>query len=152
MCPKSLTLLLQMHLLLPLAKGHLSNVTTISWQIGWPYQRGSTVLVFLMFFNFLRNAQTSQFLRLWCDTVGDPTPAYRTPSGCPNHYATRGRSLATLERWPLVRRRTTSKCMHSSAHKYFGQHKGSVHCRHCQQKEDPNYCYTTKVTLLKDTL
>ncbi len=25
------------HLLLPLAKGHLSNVATISWQVGWPY-------------------------------------------------------------------------------------------------------------------
>ncbi len=22
---------------LPLTKGHLSNVATISWQIGWPY-------------------------------------------------------------------------------------------------------------------
>ncbi len=27
----------QMYLLLPLTKGHLSNVATISWQIGWHY-------------------------------------------------------------------------------------------------------------------
>ena len=27
----------KMYLLLPLAKGHLSNVATISCQIGWPY-------------------------------------------------------------------------------------------------------------------
>ncbi len=33
-----------MHLLLPIAKGHLSNVATISWQIGWPYSRGTAVL------------------------------------------------------------------------------------------------------------
>ncbi len=32
-----------MHLILPLTKGHLSNMTTISWQIGWPYKRGTTV-------------------------------------------------------------------------------------------------------------
>ena len=34
---KSLPLLLPMYSLLPLTKGHLSNVATISWQIGWPY-------------------------------------------------------------------------------------------------------------------
>ncbi len=34
--------------------------------------------------------QTSQFLRLWCDAVGDRTPASHTPSGCSNHYSTRG--------------------------------------------------------------
>ncbi len=28
---------------LPLTKGHLSNVVTISWQIRWPYYRGITV-------------------------------------------------------------------------------------------------------------
>ena len=37
MRPQILPLLLGMHLLLPLTKDHLSNVTTISWQIGWPY-------------------------------------------------------------------------------------------------------------------
>ena len=35
-------------------------------------------------------AQTSHFLRLWCDAVGDRTPASRTASGRSNHYATRG--------------------------------------------------------------
>ncbi len=36
---KSLSLLLSIHIhvLLPLTKGHLSNVATISLQIGWPY-------------------------------------------------------------------------------------------------------------------
>ena len=33
-------------LLLPLTKGHLSNVATISCQIGWPYLRGTTVIQF----------------------------------------------------------------------------------------------------------
>ncbi len=31
------------------------------------------------------------FLRLWCDAVGDRTPASRTTSGRSNHYATQGR-------------------------------------------------------------
>ncbi len=30
-------------------------------------------------------AQTFQFLRLWCDVVGDRTPASHTPSGRSNH-------------------------------------------------------------------
>ncbi len=34
------------------------------------------------------------FLRLWCDAVGDRTPAPRTPSGRSNHYATHGRSCS----------------------------------------------------------
>ncbi len=34
-----------MHLILPLAKRHLSNVATISWQIGRPYLRGTTAPV-----------------------------------------------------------------------------------------------------------
>ncbi len=34
-----------MYLLLPLTKGHLSHVATFSWQIGWPYERVTTVLV-----------------------------------------------------------------------------------------------------------
>ncbi len=38
-------------------------------------------------------AQTSHFLRLWCDTVGDRTPASRTPSGRSNHCATQGRLI-----------------------------------------------------------
>ncbi len=38
-------------------------------------------------------AQTSHFLRLWCDTVEDQIPASRTSSGRSNHYAMRGRSL-----------------------------------------------------------
>ncbi len=33
----AINLLVSMYLLLPLATGHLSNVTTVSWQIGWPY-------------------------------------------------------------------------------------------------------------------
>ncbi len=36
--------------------------------------------------------QTSHFLRLWCDAVGDRSPASRTPSGRCNHCATQGRS------------------------------------------------------------
>ena len=35
-----------MNLLLPLTKGHLSNVATIVWQIEWPYQRETAVLTF----------------------------------------------------------------------------------------------------------
>ncbi len=31
------TATIKKHLLLCLAKGHLSNVATICWQIGWPY-------------------------------------------------------------------------------------------------------------------
>ncbi len=34
--PKDLLLLLQVHLLLSLTKGHLFNVATISKQTGWP--------------------------------------------------------------------------------------------------------------------
>ncbi len=34
-----------MHLLLTFTKDHLSNAATISWQIGWPYWRGTTVVV-----------------------------------------------------------------------------------------------------------
>ncbi len=36
-------------------------------------------------------AQTSHFLRLLYDAVGDRTPASRTSSGCSYHYATWGR-------------------------------------------------------------
>ncbi len=36
MWPQFLLQLVWKHLLLPLAKGHLSNVATISWQTGWP--------------------------------------------------------------------------------------------------------------------
>ncbi len=35
-----------MYLLLPLTKGHLSNVATISWQIGWPYYREKETTVY----------------------------------------------------------------------------------------------------------
>ncbi len=35
-------------------------------------------------------AQTSQFIHLLCESVGDRTPASRTPSGHSNHYATQG--------------------------------------------------------------
>ncbi len=38
-------LLLWMHLLLPLTKGHFYNVASICWQIGRPYWRGTTVHV-----------------------------------------------------------------------------------------------------------
>ncbi len=38
----------------------------------------------------LRSANVPH-LRLWCDAVGDRTPASRTPNGHSNHYATRGR-------------------------------------------------------------
>ena len=34
-----------MHLLLPLAIDHLSNVATSPWKIGWPYQRGTNIFV-----------------------------------------------------------------------------------------------------------
>ncbi len=37
------------------------------------------------------NSLMPSVLRLWCDAVGDRTPASRTPSGRSNHYATRGR-------------------------------------------------------------
>ncbi len=36
------------------------------------------------------------FLRLWCDAVGDRTPASHTPSRRSNHYATRGRYRDTI--------------------------------------------------------
>ncbi len=47
-------------------------------------------------------AQTSHFWRLWCDAVGDWTPASHTRSGRSNHYAnaTRGRSLLYI--WRLL--------------------------------------------------
>ncbi len=32
---------------LPIAKGHLSYVATICSQIGWPYKRGTTVLLIM---------------------------------------------------------------------------------------------------------
>ncbi len=35
-----------MHFSLPLAKGHLSNKATISWQIGWPYYKGITAYTY----------------------------------------------------------------------------------------------------------
>ncbi len=34
-----------MYLLLPLVKGHLSNVATIFWQTGWPYYRGLLYII-----------------------------------------------------------------------------------------------------------
>ncbi len=34
-------------ILVPLTKGHLSNVATLSWLIGWPYYGGTTVLIVL---------------------------------------------------------------------------------------------------------
>ncbi len=40
----------------------------------------------------LRSA-TCQFLRLWCDTIGGRTPAFCSPSGRSNHYATQGLSI-----------------------------------------------------------
>ncbi len=42
-----------MHLLLPLTKGQLSNVATISWQIVGPYYRGTTVPYLGSFFTDL---------------------------------------------------------------------------------------------------
>ncbi len=37
-----------------------------------------------------REVHNSQFLRLWCDTVGERTPAFHTLSGRSYHYATWG--------------------------------------------------------------
>ncbi len=37
------------------------------------------------------------FLRLWCDAVGDRTPASRIARGRSNHYATQGQSCSTSE-------------------------------------------------------
>ncbi len=42
------TLLLGMHLLLPLAKGHLSNVATISWQLGRPVIWGGLLYIHVL--------------------------------------------------------------------------------------------------------
>ena len=44
---------LWIHLLFPLAKGHLSNMATISWQIGWPYYMGTTVAMCMCVPGFL---------------------------------------------------------------------------------------------------
>ena len=46
-------------------------------------------------------AQTSHFLRLWCDAVGNRTLASRTPSGRSNHYSMRGRRslYRTFDAW-----------------------------------------------------
>ncbi len=41
----------------------------------------------------LRSAKLPGFLCLWCDVVGNRTPASRTPSGRSNHCATQGRSI-----------------------------------------------------------
>ncbi len=47
------------YLLLPLTKGHLSNVVPNSWQIGWLYQRGISVYIFIicMYVLFLKNTE-----------------------------------------------------------------------------------------------
>ena len=36
----------KIQLVIPLIKGHLSNVAIISWQTAWPYQSGTTVFYF----------------------------------------------------------------------------------------------------------
>ncbi len=75
-CP----LLLWMHLLLPLAKGHLSSVATVSWQIGWSYYGGTIYVKILICVNsslkileIICNGFVSNkillFFRHWCLTL-----------------------------------------------------------------------------------
>ncbi len=65
-----------MYLLFPLTKGHLSNLATVSWQIGWPYNRGTSVLVPVFLYNPTRLVHISVSV---CDLLSQTVSPHPTP-------------------------------------------------------------------------